>query len=80
MDDHTKRAEWIRWVDSVRLNSDWQRVPDDYTITSVDTLGFVLREDDDAVVIAMCVDPSNQMISGSMAIPKVAIVARWEIK
>lgn len=76
---YERRAEWIRWVDSVRLDSSWAKVPDNYTVSTVDTVGFVVREDDEAVVVAQSVDPANDMICGAMAIPKVAIVKRWTI-
>ncbi len=78
-DVSTSSPEWFRWVDSVRLGSDWQPVPDDYFVTMIDSIGFVIREDEDQVVIALSVDTDNQMVCGAMAIPKVAIKERWKI-
>lgn len=72
--------EWIRWIDSVRLSSEWQPLPANFEPAVIDTVGFVLRETKTSVVVVQSVDPANGNIAGAMAIPKVAILKRWRIR
>lgn len=69
--------EWIRWVDSVRLSSEWQPLPANFEPAVIETVGFVMRETDTSLVVVQSIDNENGNVSGAMAIPKVAVIKRW---
>ena len=72
--------EWIRWIDSVRLSSDWQPLPQDFEPAVIETVGFVMRETDTSIVVVQNIDNVNGNVSGAMTIPKVAVLKRWKVR
>lgn len=74
-------AEQIRWVDAVGTSS-WRSIESVKRdeITEVDTLGFVIAEDEKCVVIAQSLDLDNENVTHVMVIPQVCIVGRWRIR
>lgn len=81
LNDYERKAEWIRWVDIVAFCHGWvEFCPGGYPTTTVDTLGFVLSEDEHTVQIVQSIDPMNYKTMSIMSIPKIAIIKRWTIR
>lgn len=77
------KIEHITWVDSVGARGKpWFRKEDveQDTVTECASVGFVVLEDDDQVVVAGHYSPSTDQFSGGIHIPKVAITKRKVIK
>lgn len=76
-----KRAVFIEWVDSCGAGH-WQnadKVTERLKATTVISVGYVLRDDDEEIVIAMSLDVVTEDVAHVLAIPHVAVVGIWEI-
>lgn len=80
-------VEYIEWLDSFGCGSNWQHI-DHERLSRISfrhnciSVGFVIFENDDCVVIASHFSPENESIGaeesacGDMTIPKASIVKR----
>ena len=68
----------LRWIDSCSPQG-WhdQDSFDDYTPDNIESVGWVIREDDVAIIISAHVGSSQ--VDGTICIPKVAILERTPI-
>lgn len=75
------RAVWVRWLDACGQSNwrDAKKTVEDLTPTMIDSLGFVLREDDKEIVIAAQIDNVDD-VDHCMAIPKNRVTQIWEIR
>lgn len=71
-------AEEIQWIDSQLSYPGWTPVAEigPLVTPTIRTVGFVLREDDDAVLIAQCVVVGQEEFCHAMTIPKCCIRER----
>ena len=75
----------VEWIDSTGAQGGWQFVEDCRVATSkVTTYGFVVREDDDMLVIAQSYSPADgegdsAQVNGVIAIPKVAVISSLDL-
>jgi hypothetical protein len=78
-DGYHEAAEWIRWVDSVGSEG-WEDIADgrDLAVEPVDSVGFVIKETADRVVMAQGVTKDGSSFH-RLAIPKCCILKRWAI-
>ena len=74
---------YIKWKDHCSFDSQHWRDYEttDYLVELVvaSTMGWVLKETDDVVVVAQTIDPKNEKFSGVMAILKSCIIERREL-
>jgi hypothetical protein len=75
--DPRERTEWVRWVDSAG-DQDWTDDATGPDIGPVDTIGFVVEETDDKVVLVQSACEDG-MRCHRIAIPKCSILGRWAI-
>lgn len=75
-----RRAVFVRWIDSCGSGG-WRAVEPMYQMhaSTVDSVGYVLREDEEEIVIAQSLDPDNDSVDNCLTIPRVGIVDIWEI-
>jgi hypothetical protein len=76
-----KRAVFVTWVDSSGAGH-WMDA--DFAASKVRagpiyTVGYVLREDDEEIVLVQSLDFDNDNVGHTLAIPKVAVLDVWEI-
>lgn len=79
--DYLARAEWIEWTDAWSY-SGWRsihRVEEDPNVCRNHSVGFVVKETDESVMLAQSIDTTMDNCDGVMAIPKVNIVNRYTI-
>lgn len=77
-----KRPVWVRWIDTCGYGSGWRGIDDahdNFRTTQIDTMGFVVRDDDEAITIAQSIDGDNAMTDHVLTIPRVCLLAVWEI-
>ena len=77
-------AEKIDWVDSYGSAPSWERLGEiDSSVLVCQSVGWVVHEDDESVVIAphraLETEHTDSQVSGHMTIPKVAIRSRTPI-
>lgn len=80
MEDKGKIAEHIVWLDAHSGFSSWTNKedipkPKDY-LAKIDAIGFVVAEDEKALILAVNVDSSDGSISDWICIPKACIEKR----
>lgn len=69
------RLVHVVWVDSVASDLGWTS-PDEAGVTSkepCETVGFLLRENADEVVVALSWSPNTEQVCSTMTIPRVAV-------
>lgn len=78
--------ELVEWVDSQTTYAGWVRLDEigdrRPLVGEMRTVGWVVRENDDAILIAQNVgstDGGSQQICHAMTIPKVAITSRTRL-
>lgn len=69
---------YLEWVDSASPNTAW--IPADHSVKPdrIKTIGWVIEDNDEYITVSNQV--GEQCMSGVVAIPKVAITHRREIK
>lgn len=73
--DTVVTCEHVTWVDS-QSSSDWQPAPDEVGAAIVESVGFVILETEDTLVLTHSLDRENGNICLDMAIPKCSIKKR----
>ncbi len=69
----------INWVDS-RSSDEWTDCADiELCHAYIRTLGYLVKENEDMVCIAGCVDDLSGQVSGLIFIPKMCILSRIEV-
>ncbi len=78
LEEFTKRTVWIEWLDS-QTQSHWQH-PSAKAVEDIEcvTLGFVVWETDEAIVVAATVAATGSVLD-SITIPKVCITRLHEV-
>lgn len=68
---------YVKWIDSGSYaNQYWHEIKNhDTSILDIETVEFLVHEDQSSVTLALCVSKNDNMI-GDMTIPKVAILKR----
>ena len=80
------RIQLIAWDDSLTLDAGWIEPPtEDFATVPILTVGMVLHEQEDLVVVALSWDDQNGHLNGGAVIPKACITrretlatARWD--
>ena len=80
--DFVDKAEWIYWHDASRWSGGWRDADTmrKQNTSMIHTLGFVLREDKECVVVAQSLDIEHSNVDGVITIPKSTICDRWTLK
>ena len=70
----------VTWLDAVSCDS-WESISDAQKLNpaTMITLGFLLHDDDDKVVIAASYDQDNESVARTYAIPKSWVLSIKEI-
>jgi len=69
---------YLKWRDSTSWNG-WHNLPlTDYKIVEIETIGFVIKETKNKIVIAHSISSENH-VNGILAIPKGVIIKRRKI-
>jgi hypothetical protein len=78
--DFHHRAEWVRWEDTMG-SSGWRSIASaqEQTTDTIDSLGFVLREDRHMLILAQSVASADNC-DNVLTIPKRVILERWKIR
>ena len=63
---------WIEWADAVSID-DWEDKEEVAGCPIVRSCGFLLKEDDDAIALALNHDVANDRVSCAIIIPKVLV-------
>ena len=77
--------EYIRWLDSgTHLSDGWMKLEivqqqAKASLQYVDTVGHVVYEDDEVVVLGLSVDEANDTVFGAQVIAKGNIVQRGQV-
>jgi len=66
---------YIEWVDSA-THYGWRDRDEKYLPLTITSIGFVLSETEDNIVISTSLDGVNEMAIGPMVIPKCSIKKR----
>jgi len=71
------KKELIRWVDSKSVADGWTPIEDVFneSLGVIETLGFVVTENKESVVVVGTIAPTDHVIQGIM-VPKVCIKSR----
>lgn len=65
----------VIWVDA-ESNDLWEDIDDlDHKPKEIITLGHMMKDDDDSILVAMNLDPENESVSMTMTIPTQFIVS-----
>lgn len=83
MEDKSKTAERIVWLDAHSGFAGWTARedipnPKDY-VSKIDAIGFVITEDEEALILAINRDPSDGSIADWVCIPKGCIIKRLTV-
>lgn len=78
----TIKAEWIRWKDAQVSGHGWRgyEAAADETLCTMDTVGFIVSEDRERIVVAQTLDTTNENYANTTVIPKCWIVERFTIR
>jgi hypothetical protein len=66
----------ITWTDSMTVSEGWASIEDYVTSSSsvsCVSLGFLINEDDEKLVLAMNYDPDNDHVNQTIVIPRVSV-------
>lgn len=79
--DHLKQAEWVEWIDHAGSGG-WQETAkaEETNLGRCHSLGFVVYEDEERIVLAQSVDIEFSNTDNRVAIAKKLIVGRWPIR
>jgi hypothetical protein len=62
------------WIDSATTSSGWSDLSElTNEITPIKTAGYLMHSNQDAVTIALSLDPENENFNGAITIPVVCI-------
>jgi len=74
------KALLVEWIDSASDHG-WEKIKDsEIEHESCITLGFLVKESEDFIMIAHSIDQANDSANGRIQIPKVAIKSRKVIQ
>lgn len=74
--DRKISVEAIFWIDPHSID-EWRNIEDiDLSHIAMRSVGQVIREDNNSILMSLNYDPENESVSCSMVIPKHTIVKR----
>lgn len=82
--NESRRLLFVHWSDAKGCSPNWQFAEDlehfPLERYEIDSVGFLLREDDESLHIAPHMHHKEGHYCGDMQIPKSAIIDIWEIE
>jgi hypothetical protein len=77
-----KDIELIEWIDSYSFYEQWDFIQDldEPKILKCKSIGFVVKEDDDSVMMLPHISGDYEGGKGGICIPKISIIKRTRIK
>ncbi|HYE73564.1 MAG TPA: hypothetical protein VEF04_09535 [Blastocatellia bacterium] len=69
-------VHWVRWVDA-EAEAEWKHFSKiDMEVIPVETVGIVVKENDEMLVLGLSFDPTNNEYNGLFYIPKGMVLSR----
>ena len=82
LDRTLRRAVFVEWMDAVGWHAGWidlDQISERLSCTTILSVGYVLRENKDEIVLVQSVDTKNATGDHVLAIPKNRVLKVWEI-
>ncbi len=75
------RLVLIEWIDSYTIYKDWDILSElkEPEIMNCKSVGFVIKENDDAIIIIPHISGNDEAGYGGICIPKIAIIITTEL-
>ena len=73
----------IEWVDSLDVSDGWETIEhyiEEGAMIICTSVGYLIHEDEDIMILAMSHDPSNEHVGHGMTIPKVSIKKIFDLQ
>ena len=72
------RRVYVKWIDSYGCTARWEELDRDYPLLVIESIGFVILNNDDVIAIANSVSQETSktpaQANGIMTIPKLSII------